>query len=122
MTRLRADLILLIAALVWGLGFVAQSTAMDNIGPFTFIGLRFLIAAAAVWPLMRFIEIIEQAVGREAVKKFEPMQAGDVYATYADIDAISADYGFAPTTPLEAGIPKFVEWYKEYRKSAGGAA
>ena len=72
--------------------------------------------------LMRFIEIIEQAVGREAVKKFEPMQAGDVYATYADIDAISADYGFAPTTPLEAGIPKFVEWYKEYRKSAGGAA
>ena len=56
MTRLRADLILLIAALVWGLGFVAQSTAMDNIGPFTFIGLRFLIAAAAVWPLMRFIE------------------------------------------------------------------
>jgi len=72
--------------------------------------------------LMRFIEVIEQAVGREAVKNFEPMQAGDVYATYADIDAISADYGFAPTTPLEVGIPKFVEWYKEYRKTAGGAA
>ena len=56
MTRLRADLMLLIAALVWGLGFVAQSTAMDSIGPLTFIGLRFLIAAAAIWPLMHFVE------------------------------------------------------------------
>lgn len=69
--------------------------------------------------LMRFIEIVEQAAGRKAIKEFEPMQPGDVYATFADIDAIAADYGFAPTTPLEAGIPKFVEWYKDYRKSAG---
>jgi UDP-glucuronate 4-epimerase len=69
--------------------------------------------------LMRFIEIIEQAVGRPAVKEYEPMQPGDVYATYADIDAIAADYGFAPTTPLEVGIPKFVDWHKNYRKTTG---
>ena len=56
MTRLRADLMLLTAALVWGLGFVAQSTAMDKVGPFTFIGLRFLIAAVAVWPLVHLVE------------------------------------------------------------------
>jgi UDP-glucuronate 4-epimerase len=66
--------------------------------------------------LMRFIEVIEQAVGEEAVKQFEPMQPGDVHATYADIDAISADYGFAPTTPLEVGIPKFVDWFRSYKK------
>lgn len=71
--------------------------------------------------LMRFIEIIEQAAGREAIKEFEPMQPGDVYATYADIDAIAADYGFSPTTPLEIGIPKFVDWYKGYRRTAGAA-
>ena len=65
--------------------------------------------------LMRFIEIIENALGREAVKEFAPMQPGDVYATYADIDAIKADYGFAPTTALEDGIPKFVKWFKEWR-------
>ena len=71
--------------------------------------------------LMRFIETIEKAVGREAVKIFEPMQPGDVQATSADIDAISADYGFVPTTPLEDGIPKFVSWYREHRKTAGAA-
>ena len=64
--------------------------------------------------LMRFIEIVEQAAGRKAKKIFEPMQAGDVHATYANVDAIARDYGFAPTTSLEQGIPRFVEWYRGY--------
>lgn len=65
-------------------------------------------------PLMRFIEILEDAIGASAVKEFLPMQSGDVYATCADIDAISSDYDFAPTTPLEEGVPKFIEWFKAY--------
>jgi UDP-glucuronate 4-epimerase len=64
--------------------------------------------------LMRFIEIVEQAAGKKAEKIFEPMQPGDVYATYANVDAIARDYGFAPTTSLEQGIPRFVEWYRSY--------
>jgi len=52
----------------------------------------------------------------EAEKIFEPMQSGDVHATYANIDAISADYGFVPSTSLEEGIPNFVKWFLEYRQ------
>lgn len=64
--------------------------------------------------LMRFIEIIEAACGRKAMKDFQPMQPGDVPATYADIDAIARDHGYAPTTPLEIGLPKFVDWFRSY--------
>ncbi len=66
--------------------------------------------------LMRFIEIIEQATGKTAIKDFQPMQPGDVPATYADIDAIARDKGYTPTTPLEIGLPKFVEWYRSYHQ------
>lgn len=69
--------------------------------------------------LLRFIEIIETAAGKKAVKEFLPMQPGDVYETCADIEAIAADYGFAPSTPLEDGIPRFIDWYKDYRSKAG---
>lgn len=65
--------------------------------------------------LMRFIEILEQAIGKKALIQFEPMQPGDVHSTYADISAIAADYGFAPSTPLETGIPRFVEWFRAYK-------
>ena len=64
--------------------------------------------------LMRFIEILEQAIGKKAQIEFEPMQPGDVHSTYADISAIAADYGFAPSTPLETGIPIFVDWFRAY--------
>ena len=64
--------------------------------------------------LMTFIETIEKAVGKAAEKNMLPMQPGDVHATYADIDALRAAVGFAPSTPLAAGIGKFVEWYKAY--------
>lgn len=64
--------------------------------------------------LDRFIEVLEDALGVKAVKDFLPMQPGDVPATFADIDAIAADYGFAPKTPLEEGIARFVRWYRDY--------
>lgn len=62
--------------------------------------------------LMDFIAAIEAAAGREAEKIMLPMQPGDVHETYANIDSISADLGFAPTTSLAEGIPRFVNWYK----------
>lgn len=64
--------------------------------------------------LGRFIEVVEEAVGKRAEKIMEPMQPGDVHATYANVDALARDYGFAPTTPLEEGIPRFVKWYRDY--------
>jgi UDP-glucuronate 4-epimerase len=67
--------------------------------------------------LGRFIEIVEEAVGRKAEKIMEPMQPGDVFATYANVDAIARDHGFAPTTTLEDGIPRFVKWYRDYTKT-----
>jgi UDP-glucuronate 4-epimerase len=65
-------------------------------------------------PLRKIIAIIEQACGREAVLQMEPMQPGDVPRTFADIDPISRDLGFTPKTPVEAGFPRFVEWFKAY--------
>ncbi len=67
--------------------------------------------------LGRFIEIVEDAVGKRAEKIMEPMQPGDVRATYANIDALARDHGFAPTTTLEEGIPRFVKWYRDYTKT-----
>jgi UDP-glucuronate 4-epimerase len=64
--------------------------------------------------LMTFIETIEKAVGEKAQKNMLPMQAGDVVATYADIDALTKAVGFAPSTSLAEGIGKFVAWYKGY--------
>jgi UDP-glucuronate 4-epimerase len=64
--------------------------------------------------LMDFIAILEGHLGREAKKNFLPMQAGDVPATYADIDDLIVDAGFKPATPIEEGIGRFVAWYREY--------
>ncbi|MCO4318448.1 SDR family NAD(P)-dependent oxidoreductase [Phyllobacterium sp. 21LDTY02-6] len=64
--------------------------------------------------LMRFIEIIEKACGREAIKQFAPMPAADVPRTYADIGLAARDLGFSPATSLEDGLPLFVEWFRGY--------
>jgi UDP-glucuronate 4-epimerase len=64
--------------------------------------------------LLRFIEIIEKAFGKTAKKAFLPMQAGDVPCTYADVDDLYRDFGFRPTTTIEEGLHRFVEWYREY--------
>jgi UDP-glucuronate 4-epimerase len=64
--------------------------------------------------LMRYIETLEKCLGRVAEKNFLPMQAGDVPATYADVDALIDDVGYKPATSIEGGIARFVEWYKAY--------
>lgn len=64
--------------------------------------------------LLRFIEILEQQLGRTAHKNFLSSQAGDVPATFADIDDLMKDTGFRPTTSLTEGIKKFVLWYRAY--------
>ena len=64
--------------------------------------------------LMAFIKIIEEALGKEAVKNMLPMQAGDVVATYADVEDLKQMVGFEPKMPLRLGIAKFAAWYKNY--------
>ncbi|CDO35712.1 SDR family NAD(P)-dependent oxidoreductase [Novosphingobium sp. KN65.2] len=64
--------------------------------------------------LMRLIEVLEDACGVKAELNLLPMQPGDVPATYANIDALTRDTGYAPTTPIEIGVPRFVEWYRGY--------
>ena len=66
--------------------------------------------------LLKFIETIEEKCGKKAEKIFMPMQAGDVVATYADVSDLMKDTGFSPATPLEVGIGKFVDWYRDYYK------
>ncbi|OYV00759.1 MAG: protein CapI [Burkholderiales bacterium PBB5] len=65
-------------------------------------------------PLMDFISAIEQAVGREAIKNFMPLQDGDVPATHADVEELAAWTGFRPATPVPEGIARFVAWYRDY--------
>ena len=64
--------------------------------------------------LMQFIQHIEAAMGKDAIKEFLPMQAGDVPATYADIDDLSQAVGFKPATPVATGVQRFVDWYQDY--------
>ena len=64
--------------------------------------------------LMDFIDCLEKALGKEAEKNFLPLQPGDVPETYADIDDLGEAVGFRPDTPLEVGIQRFVEWYREH--------
>lgn len=65
-------------------------------------------------PLMHFVEVIEKACGKPAIREFDEMQAGDVKETYADIEASRRDLGFEPKISIEEGIPHFVEWYRDY--------
>jgi len=64
--------------------------------------------------LMRYIEVLEDALGKKAEKNFLPMQPGDVPATWADVDDLVKELGYKPDTALEYGIGKFVEWYRGY--------
>ena len=64
--------------------------------------------------LSHMIDVLESAIGREAVRDMQPMQPGDVIATAADIGAIERDLGFRPTVSIEEGIPRFVDWYRGY--------
>lgn len=64
--------------------------------------------------LMKVVGLLEECCGRKAVIDFQPMQQGDVPATFADVSAISGDLGYAPTTSIEVGVPNFVRWYRDY--------
>ena len=64
--------------------------------------------------LVKFIEVIEESLGQKAEKIYKPLPKGDVIATYADIKESQRIFNFSPKTSIEEGIPKFVEWYKEY--------
>ncbi len=64
--------------------------------------------------LIKFIEVIESALGKQATKEFMDLQPGDVPATYADVDDLAQDVGFKPSTPIEEGVARFVEWYKQF--------
>jgi UDP-glucuronate 4-epimerase len=68
--------------------------------------------------LMRFIELMEQNLGRTAEKRLLPMQPGDVPDTWADVSALRRDVGYAPNTSIEEGVARFVQWYREYHRIA----
>jgi UDP-glucuronate 4-epimerase len=64
--------------------------------------------------LLRLIDVLEQSLGRKAQRNLLPMQPGDVRATYADITALTRDTGYAPSTPIEVGVPRFAQWFRKY--------
>jgi UDP-glucuronate 4-epimerase len=66
------------------------------------------------------VDLLQQAIGKTAVREMLPMQAGDVQATFADVNDLMRDVGFKPSTPIAEGIAKFVTWYMEYRRGAFG--
>ena len=74
----------------------------------------FNIGNARPVQLLRYIELLEKAIGRAAVMEMKPMQPGDVPDTAADVSALAAAVGYAPSTPVEVGVPRFVEWYRDY--------
>lgn len=65
--------------------------------------------------LGRFIDVLEELLGRKAIRQLEPMQPGDVPRTYADITSLQRDFGFSPRVRLEDGLRMFVDWYRSYR-------
>jgi UDP-glucuronate 4-epimerase len=65
-------------------------------------------------PLLHYIEVLEQCLGRKAQKNLLPLQPGDVPDTVADVEALTRDVGYRPSTPVEEGVKQFVEWYRAY--------
>ena len=64
--------------------------------------------------LLHFISILEECLGRKAIKRFVPRQASEVLATAADVSDLAREFGFAPATPVETGVRRFIEWYRSY--------
>lgn len=64
--------------------------------------------------IVRVVELLERETGRKAVLDPQPMQPGDIPETFADISAIESDHGFRASTPIDEGVPRFVDWYREY--------
>jgi len=72
------------------------------------------IGNSAPVPLMRYIEVLEECLGRKATKNFLPLQLGDVPETFADISDLERDVGYRPATPVEVGVRRFVDWFTHY--------
>ena len=72
------------------------------------------IGRGAPVPLLRFIEVLEETLGRPAEKRFLPLQPGDVPATSADVSSLTAATRYTPGTPVEVGVPRFVAWYRAF--------
>ena len=72
-------------------------------------------------PLLRYIEVLENCLGRRADKNLLPLQLGDVPDTWADVEALVRDVGYRPATALETGVRRFVDWYLEYYATPGRA-
>ena len=66
--------------------------------------------------VLEVVKILEQAIGKKAIRELLPMQPGDVPATYADVDDLMRDVGFKPSTPVAEGIARFIAWYKQYHQ------
>ncbi|XAT58189.1 NAD-dependent epimerase/dehydratase family protein [Rhodobacteraceae bacterium IMCC1335] len=84
--------------------------SMSTVAPFRIIN----IGNSQPEKLLRFIEVLEQALGANAEINYLPIQAGDVEKTWADISYLKALTGYCPDTKIEYGVPKFVEWFKDY--------
>ena len=67
--------------------------------------------------LARYIEVIEECLGKKAVKNLLPLQPGDVPDTFADVQELERDVGYKPSTPIETGVRAFIDWYREYYKA-----
>jgi UDP-glucuronate 4-epimerase len=67
--------------------------------------------------LLKYIELIEQNLGRKAEYRMLPLQPGDVPDSHADVEALRHDVGYTPTTPVEVGVARFVEWYRDYHRT-----
>jgi UDP-glucuronate 4-epimerase len=76
----------------------------------------FNIGNAQPVPLLQFIALLEQALGRQAIRDLQPLQPGDVPSTAADTRALEAWTGFAPSTPIELGVERFASWYRSYHR------
>jgi UDP-glucuronate 4-epimerase len=66
--------------------------------------------------LMRYVELIEENLGKKAIVNFLPLQAGDVPDTWADIEDLAHDVGYSPSTPVEEGVREFISWYRRFYK------
>lgn len=92
------------------IGNSAESPAESMTGPFSLYN----IGNNQPVELIQFIEILEQLLGKKAIKEMLPMQPGDVYQTYADIDALNKAVGYTPSTDIATGLKKFVDWFLDY--------
>ena len=68
--------------------------------------------------LLDVVALLEQALGKKAIRELTPIQPGDVPATFADVDALMRDVGFKPSTPIAEGIARFIAWYRDYHSPA----